>query len=86
MPMLARWLVVLASTVLALACGSPVAAPPPTQTAPPAAAATAATARAPEAGELAFQVQPGSKAVVRVREQLAGLPAPGDAVLETADV
>ena len=35
---------------------------------------------------MVFQVQPGSKAVVRVREQLASVSAPGDAVLETSDV
>ena len=33
-----------------------------------------------------FEVQTGSKATVRVREQLAGLSAPNDAVLDTTDV
>lgn len=85
--MIARPLVLSLVALVALACASPAAAPAP----PPAVTATATPASSPatplpEPGTLAFQVQTGSKAVVRVREQLAGVSAPNDAVLETADL
>ena len=82
--MILRILAILAA-VVALACAAPAAAPSsaPTTVAPT--AAPTAT-RTPEAGALRFEVQTGSKAVVRVREQLAGFSAPNDAVLEVTDV
>lgn len=82
----ARSLALTLVTLLALACGSPAAAPSPSPTPAPATTAPATTAPAAEAGALTFQVQAGSKAVVRVREQLANVSAPNDAVLETTDV
>ena len=73
--------------LVAFACASPAAAPSPTPTPTPApATASPTTAPTPEAGALVFQVQSGSKALVRVREQLARFPAPNDAVLEVTDV
>ncbi len=43
--------------------------------------ATAAATSAPQTGAITFNVDPASKATVRVREQLARVPAPSDAVL-----
>ncbi len=88
--MLARSLALILAALVAFACGSPAAAPVsttavPTPTTAPAIATIAATPT-PEPGALTFQVQTGSKATVRVREQLASVPAPGDAVLETTEV
>lgn len=82
----ARPLALTLVALLVLACGGPAAAPSPSPTPTPSATASATPAPTPEAGALTFQVQTGSKAVVRVREQLAGVSAPGDAVLETTDV
>lgn len=83
--MLARSLALCLAALFAFACGAPAAAPAPTP-----APATATVAPSPtvtaEPGVLTFQVQTGSKATVRVREQLARVPAPSDAVLETAEV
>lgn len=68
---------------------SPSPAPTTPATAPaataPATTATATTAPTPS-GALSFTVATGSKATVRVREQLANFPAPSDAVLETSSV
>lgn len=72
------------AALLSFACSSPAAAPSPVPTVAPATAAPTATPT-PEPGALVFQVQSG-KATVRVREQLAGLSAPNDAVLEVTDV
>lgn len=77
-------LAVVACAAVLPGCVAPAAAPSPT---PAPATATAGTPTpSAEAGAIVFQVQPGSKAVVRVREQLASVPAPSDAVLESADV
>jgi len=82
---LARSFAIMLAVLFAFACGAPAAAPASTP-----APATATVAPSPtvtaESGVLTFQVQTGSKATVRVREQLARLPAPSDAVLETTDV
>lgn len=90
-----RTTLLLVTALFALAaCGgaaqpAPTATPQPTQaaTATPTAAptATAATATA-AAGALTFTVQAGSKAVVRVNEQLADRTLPNDAVLTSDKV
>lgn len=80
-----RLIALAVAAAAALACASP-AVPAPDATTTPAAAATQTAAASPERGALTFEVQPGSKAVVRVREQLAGLSAPNDAVLEVSEV
>lgn len=89
--MIPRGLAPILAALLAFACASPAAAPAPTPTVAPSTAASTATPApsatpAPEPGALRFEVQTGSKAVVRVREQLAGFSAPNDAVLEVTDV
>lgn len=79
----------LALSVVALVvfgCGTPAAAPSPAPTTAVPTTAPATATPTPEPGALAFQLQTGSKAIVRVREQLARFPAPNDAVLETTDV
>lgn len=87
--MLARPLALCLAALFVFACGSPAAAPAPTPvptpTTAPATATVAATPTA-EPGALNFQVQTTSKVTVRVREQLASIPAPSDAVLETTDL
>lgn len=56
-------------------------------TQPPAATTQPSVTAAGQAGALRFDLAPGrSKATVRVREQLAELPAPSDAVLATTAV
>lgn len=65
---------------LATATASPTATPSPT--AAPSTVATAAAAT----GGLTFTVASGSKAVVRVNEQLADRPLPSDAVLTSTRV
>ena len=81
--MIARTLATVLAAMVAFGCGAPAAAPSPT---PTVAATTAPTATpAPEPGALLFRVETG-KATVRVREQLAGLSAPNDAVLEVTEV
>jgi polyisoprenoid-binding protein YceI len=69
----------LALVLLSACGGGGSSAPSPTQTA--AAATTAAATSAPQAGAITFNVDPASKATVRVREQLARVPAPSNAVL-----
>jgi polyisoprenoid-binding protein YceI len=78
-------LAVLIAACAALACTAPAAAPAATRDVPLATAAPTATP-SPEPGALTFRVQTGSKAIVRVREQLAGVSAPNDAVLESREV
>jgi len=75
----------IAAAVLAcVACSAPPAPPTPTPTPTP---ASAATATAPPAtlppGALAFTVAPGTKATIRVHEQVAGVVLPGEAVVTT---
>ena len=84
--MIPRTAATLLAGVVAFACAAPApaAAPSPTPTVAPTTAAPTATPT-PEPGALVFQVQSG-KAVVRVREQLAGFSAPNDAVLEVTDL
>jgi polyisoprenoid-binding protein YceI len=75
-----RSIAILACAALAaLSCGAPPAAeasPSPTSSAAPSSAA-------PVPGGLTFTVTAGSKATVKVREQLADVKAPSDAVLVT---
>src|SRR6266508_6784655 len=66
-----------AALVLLTACGGGGASAP----SPTAQTATTAASSAPQAGGITFNVDPASKATVRVREQLARVPAPSDAVL-----
>jgi len=80
-----RPLALTLAALVAFACGSPVTAPVPTPTTAPA-SATATPPPTAEPGALTFQVETGSKATVRVREQLANVPAPSDAVLETTEL
>jgi polyisoprenoid-binding protein YceI len=77
----------LLGLLLASCTGGPgtIAAPPsPTPVAP---SPTATPAPASLSGNaIRFTVAAGSEATVRVREQLASLPAPNDAVLTTSEV
>ncbi len=66
-----------AALVLLTACGGGGASAP----SPTAQTATTAASSAPQAGAVTFNVDSASKATVRVREQLARVPAPSDAVL-----
>lgn len=70
---------------LATASASPSAVPSATATPSPTGAAGATTTAAATGG-LTFTVAPGSKAVVRVNEQLADRPLPSDAVLTSNKV
>lgn len=86
--------IALALALLSLAaCGgaaqpSPTVAPtdPPATAAPTATAAATPAAATPAAGALTFTVSTGSKAIVRVNEQLADRNLPSDAVLTTDKV
>lgn len=82
--MIPRTLATVLAAAVAFGCAAPAAAPSPTPAAPSNTVTPSASA-APESGALSFQVESG-KAIVRVREQLAGLSAPNDAVLEVTDV
>ncbi len=80
----ARKVASLAIVVVIVACGG-AAAPslPPTSST---AVATASPTPSAAAGALTFTVDSSSKATVRVREQLARIPAPSDAVLTATGV
>lgn len=76
---------ILAPLLLALACGGPAAQSQATPVATVRPADT--TARpSPRAEGLTLRVAEGSEVTVAVREQLAELPAPNDAILITKDV
>lgn len=88
-----RAIPVLLIPLLALAACGGASQPASTATPEPTAAPTtapsstiAATSAAPAAGEITFTVQSGSKAVVRVNEQLADRTLPNDAVLTSERV
>src|SRR4051812_22304611 len=76
-----------AVSLLVLTCGGAAVAPAPSTTTTPSAAAVAASATATglviPAGASAFHVADGSKAVIRVNEQVAGVALPGEAVVTT---
>ncbi len=73
--------------VLAAACTTEPFATPAAPAAAPTATAAATPMPVPSpAGSLAFSVAPGTKATVRVREQLANVNFPSDAVLSTTSV
>lgn len=88
-----RTTLLIVTSLFALAACGGAAQPAPSATAQPAQAATAtptpspaATAAPAAAGALTFTVQAGSKAVVRVNEQLADRTLPNDAVLTSEKV
>ena len=70
---------------LAISCAAPPASPSPTEAVTATSAATStAIATALPAGARRFAIVPDrSLATIRVREQIAAIPAPGDAVLTT---
>jgi len=76
-----------ASLALVVACGGATAEPPPSATAflgtSTASASPTATHLAVPAGAVGFAVADGSKAVIRVNEQVAGVALPGEAVVTT---
>jgi polyisoprenoid-binding protein YceI len=66
------------------ACGgAAIPSPAPTITEPPTATPTptAAVTSAPQANAITWTIDAASKATIRVREQLARLPAPNDAII-----
>jgi polyisoprenoid-binding protein YceI len=77
---------VLVVTIALVSCAAPTAlpsAPSATATAAPAATSTAIATALP-AGARRFAIVPDrSVATIRVREQIAAIPAPGDAILTT---
>ncbi|MEO8632031.1 MAG: YceI family protein [Chloroflexota bacterium] len=79
-PVLSR--VAALALVLLAACGG-AASPAPVQTDAPTAtpAATVVVTAAPQANAITWTVDASSKATIRVREQLARLPAPNDAII-----
>ena len=80
-----RIALVLVVTIAIVSCSAPAASPSPTATATAASAATStAIATALPAGARRFAIVPDrSLATIRVREQIAAIPAPGDAILTT---
>ena len=70
---------------IAAACGAPQTAAPDPRTASPSSTISSRSAGDPlPAGAIRLTIAPSrSQATVRVREQVAGIPAPGDAVLTT---
>jgi polyisoprenoid-binding protein YceI len=79
--MMRTFLAVVASAALC-ACGGAAVAPSPSPTPSPSPSATTAGVGA----ALVFNIDPASKATVRVREQLVRIPAPSDAVLTATGV
>jgi polyisoprenoid-binding protein YceI len=77
--------VVVLALLLAACADAPAAAPTAVATPPPTEPPAASDAPA-DVGALRFAIGEGSQATVRVREQLANLPAPNDAVLTTSAV
>src|SRR5713226_8106548 len=73
------FLAVVASAALC-ACGGAAVAPSPSPSPTPSATSAAVGAA------IVFNVDPASKATVRVREQLVRIPAPSDAVLTATGV
>jgi hypothetical protein len=74
----------LVSSLALVSCAAPQASPspPPATSSPP--SVSTATATALPAGALRFAiVAERSLATIRVREQIAAIPAPGDAILTT---
>lgn len=75
----------LVVTIALVSCAAPVVSPSPTATVTATSATTStAIATALPAGARRFEIVPErSVATIRVREQVAAIPAPGDAVLTT---
>ncbi|MDE3193783.1 MAG: YceI family protein [Chloroflexota bacterium] len=88
MILLRRFTALVVASVALAACGGAgaPAAPPPSPSASSSASSATATSPSTAPGALTFTVAPGSKAVVRVTEQLADLPSPTDAVLTSDKV
>ena len=76
-----------ALALLLAACGGAAVAPSPSATSAPTGSAPSASATATHlavpAGAAGFAVADGSKAVIRVNEQVAGVALPGEAVVTT---
>jgi polyisoprenoid-binding protein YceI len=71
----------IALVVLAACGGSASPSPSASPTGTPTAASTVAATSAPQANAITWSVDGSSKATIRVREQLARLPAPNDAII-----
>jgi polyisoprenoid-binding protein YceI len=79
-----RIAVALVVIVALASCAAPAAAPPTATATTTSAATSTAIATALPAGARRFAIVPDrSVATIRVREQIAAIPAPGDAVLTT---
>ncbi|HET9809193.1 MAG TPA: YceI family protein [Candidatus Limnocylindria bacterium] len=79
-----RIALVLAATVALISCAAPTASPPaPTATSSSLATPTASATALPSGARRFAIVTERSVATIRVREQVAAIPAPGDAVLTT---
>jgi polyisoprenoid-binding protein YceI len=74
----------LIAMFLFVSCASPQPAAPASATPSPAASATATKAPLPSGARRFAVVPAASQATIRVREQVAAVPAPGDAVLSTS--
>ena len=82
--MSSRIALALATTVALVSCAAPAAAPPAsTPTSSPLATQTASATALPAGARRFAIVTERSVATIRVREQIAAIPAPGDAVLTT---
>ena len=74
----------LAATLALISCAAPAASPPaPTATSSSLATPTASATALPAGARRFAIVTERSVATIRVREQIAAIPAPGDAVLTT---
>jgi len=80
-----RITLVLVATIAVVSCAAPAASPSPSATVTTTSAATStAIVTALPAGARRFAIVPErSLATIRVREQVAAIPAPGDAILTT---
>ena len=73
-----------AATIALVACAAPAASPPASTAPSPSLASPTASATTLPAGARRFAiVAERSLATIRVREQIAAIPAPGDAILTT---
>jgi polyisoprenoid-binding protein YceI len=80
--MSSRFALALATTVALVSCATPAASPPaPIATSSSLATPTASVAALPAGARRFAIVTERSVATIRVREQIAAIPAPGDAVL-----
>lgn len=83
--MSARFALVLVAAAAVVACAAPQASsPPPTAAASPATTPTTSPTALPSGTRRFAIVTDRSVATIRVREQVAAIPAPGDAILTTS--